>query len=123
MKLQVLLAVGICTASLLAANSAQARMTEAQVKASLEKSYPVRVLDKHTREIEFDGKAAYEVKVMNVGGDYNSAFMITTLIVDADSGQLLRVFRHRDSGYELPGGGENDPNRQAPDAASGVLWR
>ncbi len=98
-------------------------MTKPQVKRTLEQAYPVRVLDKFIESGTFDGLPVYYVKVMNRGGNFNSALMVTTLVVDADSGKLLSVFRHKNSGYVLSDGGGRDVNRQPVDAPRGVLWR
>ena len=119
----VLLAACASLVAAMAATPAEARMTKAQVKQALEKAYPVRVLDRYIESATFDGRPVYRVKVMNRGGNFNSALMITTLIVDADSGKLLSVFRHKDSGYELSDGGDRDGDRQPADAPRGVQWR
>lgn len=112
-----LLAVAIVTPPV------EAGMTKPQIKQSLEKAYPVRVLDKYIESGTFDGRPVFHVKVMNRGGNFNAALMITTLVVDADSGELLSVFRHKDSGYELSDGGDREANRQPVDAPRGVQWR
>ena len=119
----VLLAAGVSLAAAMAVIPAEARMTKPQVKRALEKAYPVRVLDKFIESGTFDGRPVYYVKVMNRGGNFNAALMITTLVVDADSGKLLSVFRHKNSGYELSDGGDRDVNRQPADAPRGVQWR
>lgn len=110
-------------ALVLIGSHAEARMSEAQIAQAVEKAYPVEVLPKYTKLREFDGKQAYEVTVMNLGGNYNSAFRVTRLIVDAETGELLSVFRHKDSGYVLSGADQQVPNRQPADAARGVIWR
>ena len=101
-------------------NSARAglKLSVDELKQQIEQTYPVNVLG--IRAITADGKAAYAVTVMTRGGDFNSAFQVNTFIVDADTGAPISVFRHLDSGYVLPDGG----NRQPPDAAqAGVTWR
>ncbi len=118
-----LLAAGFSLAAAMAVIPAEARMTKNQVKQALEKAYPVRVLDKYIESATFDGRPVYYVKVMNRGGNFNAALMITTLVVDADSGKLLSVFRHKNSGYVLPDGGDRDASRQPVDAPRGVQWR
>lgn len=70
------------------------------VKQQIEKAYPVQVLE--IFEIKSDSQPAYAVVVMNSGGNYNEAFQVNTLIVDAETGQLIRQFRHHASGYEVP---------------------
>ncbi len=105
-------------------NSAQAgpKLSPDEVKEQIEQTYPVEVL--RIRAVEADGKAAYAVTVMARGGDFNGAFQVNTFIVDADTGAPISVFRHLDSGYVLPDGGDRDANRQPPDAAqAGSIWR
>lgn len=120
---RTLLLAGAAVLAAAVAAPAEARMSKAQVKQALESAYPVRVLDKHTRLDTLDGRSVYRVKVMNRGGDFNAAFMITTLVVDADSGKLLSVFRHQTSGYVLSDGGDRKLGRQPADAPRGVQWR
>ncbi len=123
MKNTMLAGACVAVVAALATAPAEARMSKAEVARALEQTYPVRVLTKHTKLAQFDGKSVYEVKVMNTGGDFNAAFMITTLVVDVDTGKLLSVFRHRSSGYVRSDAGSRIPNRQSPDAARGIPWR
>jgi hypothetical protein len=48
------------------------------------------------------GPATYRVTVMVPPGDSNAAFMVSTLVVDATTGDLVSQFRHLRHGYELP---------------------
>jgi hypothetical protein len=48
---------------------------------------------------QIDGHAIYRMVVMNPGGDYNSAFQVRTLVVDAASGELVPAFEQQTSGY------------------------
>ena len=105
-------------------NSARAglKLSVDELKQQIEQTYPVNVLG--VRAITADGKAAYAVTVMTRGGDFDDAFQVNTIIVDADTGASISVFRHLDSGYVLPDGGDRDTNRQPPDAAqAGSTWR
>ena len=105
-------------------NSARAgpKLSPDELKQQVEQTYPVNVLG--IRAITADGKAAYAVTVMTRGGDIDDAFQVNTFIVDADTGASISVFRHLDSGYVLPDGGDRDTNRQPPDAAqAGSTWR
>jgi len=70
------------------------------IKQQIEKSYPVQVLE--ILEVKSDSQPAYAVVVMNTGGNFNEAFQVNTLVVDAETGQLIRQFRHGASGYEVP---------------------
>jgi hypothetical protein len=62
---------------------------------------------------------------MSPGGNENSAFQVSRLAVDPDTGRLVSGFRHRRSGYDYAeGDGANETNRQP----TGVLrqgwnWR
>lgn len=117
--LLTLVVAGLAT---MVAATAQAKMTEAEVRASIEQLYPVKVLRVTVTEV--NGKGAFAVTVMNRGGDFNSAFQVTTLVVDADTGALIPVFGHRVSGYRLSAGHVRNDDRQPPDAArSGFIWR
>ncbi len=109
---------------LVVTNSARAgpKLSPDELKQQIEQTYPVNVLG--IRAITADGKAAYAVTVMTRGGDFDDAFQVNTFIVDADTGSPISVFRHLDSGYVLPDGGDRDTNRQPPDAAqAGSTWR
>ncbi len=117
-----LLTLAVAGLAMLIAAAAQAKMTEAEVRASLEQRYPIKVLRVTVTEV--NGKGVFAVTVMNRGGDFNSAFLVTTLVVDADTGELVSVFGHRTSGYRLSDGGVRAPNRQPADAArGGFVWR
>ncbi len=93
---------------LVVANSAQAgpKLSPEELKQQIEQTYPVEVLG--IRAVKADGKAAYAVTVMMRGGDFNEAFPVNTIIVDADTGAPISVFRHLASGYVLSGGGDRD---------------
>ena len=76
---------------LLLAGPAQAQVTADMAKRQIEEAYGVEVLK--VREGELDGRAVWLVTVMNPGGDFNEAFMVTTLAVDRETGQLVSTFR------------------------------
>ena len=62
--------------------------------------------------------------IMNPGGDFNEAFQVNTLLVDADTGNLVSGFRHLPSGYNASQAAAFEPNRDAPDSLSrGFVWR
>ena len=85
-------------------------------------AYDVQVLK--VAESEIDGQPVWLVTLMKGGGDRNDAFLVTTLAVDRESGELVPSFRHLESGYELPprpGGGDTDALR--PDAMRSGVWR
>jgi len=74
--------------------------TADQIKAEIAKTYDVQVL--RIRAVEYEGQPAYAVTVMNPGGNFNEAFQVSYLLVDATSGKLIPGFRHRKDGYDLP---------------------
>ncbi len=75
-----------------------AAVNEAQVAQSIAEAYGVRVL--RVQEGEIDGRPVWLVTVMNPGGDFNEAFMVTTLAVDRETGELVPAFRHGPSGLQ-----------------------
>ena len=58
-----------------------------QIEADLGERLGVEVLG--IEQVEAEAGPRYAVKVMNPPGDYNAAFMVTTLLVDAVSGEVL----------------------------------
>jgi hypothetical protein len=59
----------------------------AKLKERLASELGVEVLD--VRPVEANGRQVYAVKVMNPGGNSNDAFLVSTLIVDRESGEVL----------------------------------
>ena len=102
-------------------SSAKAAMTQSQVTAAIEKSYDVRVL-KIFADKE-NGKSVFRVKVMYNGGDWNTAFQVNTIVIDAKTGKRVVQFKHQSSGRSLPGNYDSMPNRQPPDALRRHIWR
>ena len=80
--------------------SAQELIGEADARAAIERDYGVEVLG--VSEVTVDGVPAFRVTVMNPGGDFNEAFMVTTLIVDRRSGKLVPQVREGTQGAVLP---------------------
>lgn len=94
----------IAAAAMLAgavATPAAAEVSANDVKAAIETEFAAEVLE----IVETEGPAgpAYLVTVMNSGGNFNSAFRVTQLMVDRRTGRLLSSFRHLAAGYELSG--------------------
>lgn len=117
--------VRVLPAALLAASlfcgTAAAEVTEQEAKRQVEEAYDVEVLK--VREGEIDGRAVWLVTVMLPQGDFNTAFMVSRLAIDRESGDLVPAFRHRESGYDLPGGLRGDKAGLRPDAARSSTWR
>lgn len=77
---------------------ASAQISTDDVSKKLAETYNVRVLD--VRLAEHDGRTVYAAKVMRTGeGAGNGAFMVTTLLVDPMTGDLVSTFEHGTTGY------------------------
>jgi hypothetical protein len=98
-----------------------AAMNQAQVRAALEKDYDVKVL-KITPGADAK-RRVFIVKIMYNGGNFNTAFQVNTIVVDAETGKRISQFRHGPSGRSLPGTFDSVPNRQRADALRGHIWR
>jgi len=86
------------------ASSANAAMTADQIGAAVAARYGVEVL-RVVEAMGDDGRAAWRVTVMNPGGDFNEAFQVNTILVDAETGAPIVQFRHLPSGTEGSWGG------------------
>ena len=101
--------LGVAAAALLAlaavAQPAAAQgngvLPEDEVASRIAEAYGVEVLEVRRRDLI--GGPAYAVKVMNPPGDSNAALMVSTLMVDAATGELIPQFKHRTSGYREGG--------------------
>ncbi|MFP6712277.1 MAG: PepSY domain-containing protein [Rhodospirillales bacterium] len=100
---------------------AEAALSKSQVQAAVEKQYDVKVLKIYPGTDA--GRAVFFVRVMFNGGNFNTAFQINTLVIDAETGKRVPQFRHGSSGQELSGSYDSRPNRQAPAALRGHIWR
>jgi len=114
------LAAALLAGLVFSANAA-AQVTDGDAKRLVEESYDVEVL--RVREGEVDGRAVWLVTVMMPQGDFNSAFMVSSLAIDRQTGDLVPSFRHRASGYDLPGGLRSDRAGLRPDAGRSRTWR
>jgi len=85
---------------LLAAGAALAQMPADKIAAAVAQRYGVNVLK--VTPTTLGERDAYAVLVMNPGGNDNGAFAVSTLVVDAASGELVPQFAHGPSGYTLP---------------------
>ncbi len=101
---------------------AWAAMSVDEAAAKIAEAYGVTVL--RIVPTVTDGRSVFRVTIMNPGGDFDEAFQVNTLLVDADTGKLVSGFRHRASGYETSQAASFDVNRHAPDSLSwGFVWR
>ena len=118
----VLAAAAVLGAALAFPPPAIAAMTANQVKAKIAKEFGVKVLK--VRPGKDDGRKVYLVTMMNPGGDFNEAFQVNTIIVDAETGKLVSRFRHRASGYDANQAPSFAPNRQSTGTLrGGFTWR
>jgi len=86
---------------------ASAQISTDDVGKKLAETYNVRVLD--VRLAEHDGRTVYAAKVMRTGeGAGNGAFMVTTLLVDPATGDLVSAFGHGTTGYSTSATGANE---------------
>jgi hypothetical protein len=85
--------------------------------AALAQRFGVKIL--RVTPVEHDGKRLYSVVVMNPGGNFNEAFKVTTLVVEAETGDLVAQFRPQNTGYDLPAAA----NRELPGDESGAVIR
>ncbi len=97
-------------------------LTAKQVRALLSSQHGVKVLK--LRSTVRNGRAVFIATVMNAGGDFNDAFQVTTLGVDARTGVLISGFRHRASGLDSNPAPSYTPNRQSVGSLrQGFTWR
>ncbi|MCK6451237.1 MAG: PepSY domain-containing protein [Alphaproteobacteria bacterium] len=112
----------VAAALLLSAGAAGAAMMPDEVSKKVSQQFGVKVL--RVISTDLDGRRAFSVRVMSPGGNSNEAFRVDTLMVDAETGQLLRAFRHLPSGYALAGDPAPDTNRNSWSVpADGRVWR
>lgn len=103
--------------------SAPAEISEDAVKDRIAQDYGVKVL-KVRRAEDANGRAVYLVTVMNPGGNFNEAFQVNTLMVDAQSGELIPSYHHQKSGVSPNEAPSYVPNRQPTNAlGTGVIVR
>lgn len=116
----VAVGVGVALAALTLGGVAwaQALKTPQEVAAGLAKRFGVQVLG--IERVDADGKPAYAARVMAPGGNTNYAYLVSTLVVDAASGELIPQFRHHTSGYSLGG---DDLRRPVHDASGETIRR
>jgi hypothetical protein len=74
-------------------------------------TYGVQVLRAERQEL--DGKPVYRMVVMNPGGDFNEAYAVHTLVVDAKTGELVSQFQNETSGYALSAAADRTPRDDA----------
>ncbi|HET6521979.1 MAG TPA: hypothetical protein VFG47_19480, partial [Geminicoccaceae bacterium] len=90
---------------------------EKEIAARIAAAYGVEVLA--VKRDDLVGGPAYAVRVMQPGGNSNAAFQVSTLMVDATTGELIPQFRHRTAGYQVSGSLRAEP----PTAPDGTALR
>ena len=115
------LAAVVVGAGVLFSAPAGAAMSADEVAVAVAEAYGVTVLRVVATAV--DGRSVFRVTMMNPGGDFDEAFQVNTLLVDADTGKLVSAFRHRASGHDASQAESFETNRHAPDSLSwGFLW-
>jgi hypothetical protein len=118
----VAILVALAAAAILGAAPATAQVGQDEAAGMVAETYGVEVLK--TEEGEVDGQPVWLVTVMEPGGNTNSAFRVATLAVSKETGQLVPAFRHRSSGYRLPGGEAGVPrSADRPLNMQQGIWR
>ncbi len=122
MSFRFLVAALLLVGALFGSAPALAQMSGEEIAKAVAETYGVTVL--RTVAAEDDGTPVYLVTFMSPGGNFNEAFQVSTIAVDAKTGKLISQFRHGPSGHRLPGAPAYRADRQAPDAArKGFTWR
>jgi len=84
----------------LGAAPAAAALSADQVKRQVEARYGVEVL--RIVPMAEQGRSAYAVTIMNPGGNFNEAFQVNTLVIDARTGRPVIQYRHGPGGRLHP---------------------
>ncbi len=113
----------IALAAGLFAPQASAAMSQDEVRSALESQYPVKVL-KITEDTEND-KPVYRVTMMFEGGNFNSAFQVNTIVVDAETGKpLIQYENNLGARRQAAGARTFETNRnESGSALRGHVWR
>lgn len=77
----------------------------------LAQRYGVTVLQ--AQPAQSGGKPVYRLMVMRPGGDFDDAYAVRTLVVDAATGALVPQFRNETSGYLLSAPPDRTPRDNA----------
>jgi hypothetical protein len=120
---RILTPIGLALAIVMALPAAPAAaLTADEVRQRISTEFGVRVLK--VRPGRLDGRSVFLVTVMNPGGDFNEAFQVTVLAVDAATGKMVPAFRHLPSGRRVNQAPSHEPNRQPADTfRRGRSWR
>ena len=75
-----------------------AALSADQVRRQVETRYNVKVL--RIKPMTEQGRSAFAVTVMNPGGDFNEAFQVNTIVIDAETGRPIVQYRQGPGGLE-----------------------
>ena len=75
-----------------------AALSADQVRRQVETRYSVKVL--RIKPMTEQGRSAFAVTIMNPGGDFNEAFQVNTIVIDAESGRPIVQYRQGPGGLE-----------------------
>ena len=64
----------------------------------METQYGVKVL--RIKPMTEQGRSAFAVTIMNPGGDFNEAFQVNTIVIDAETGRPVVQYRQGPGGLE-----------------------
>ncbi len=109
---RIIAPIGLALAIMIALPAAPAAaLTVDEGRQRISTEFGVRVLK--VRPGRLDGRSVFLVTVMNPGGDFNEAFQVTVLAVDAVTGELVPAFRHLPSGRRANQAPSREPNPSA----------
>ncbi len=80
---------------------AQQLMSKDAATKAVEQAYEVQVI--RIEAGSKDGSQFFTVRVINLAGDFNAAFMVSEFVIDRRTGKLIAQFRQGQSGAELSG--------------------
>lgn len=90
----------LCVTMAVPSSPASAQINPDEIGRKLSETYKVRVLE--IQPTQHDSRMVYAAKVMRTGADAGSAaFMVTTLLVDPMTGDLISAVEHGSSGYAI----------------------
>lgn len=122
-SVRAIIAATVATAVLTTVPSlASAQMTAEAVGGRISAEFGVQIL-KTEETVTEDGRRAYRMTVMQDGGNSNSAFAVTTIVADAQTGELIPQFRHHRSGYSIPDAPSYAPDAENLRSSGGTVWR
>lgn len=100
---------------------ARAQVDRDQAAANIARDYDVEVL--RVRPGEIDDMPVWFVTVIRPGGNFNTAFQVTTLAVDQASGELVPAFRHGPNGALGTASPVDTRSDIRPDSSRSGTWR